>query len=274
MISTFNFWLPVMVLTLLVAVAIAYYSINDDILKAEKRISDRAWRVGTFIYFIAVSIILARMFIAESLLGMIEQLGGDRIKGVGDLARNLFWIIAIAWAIFVCLVATFIRDRRAKHAGLTDSRTRSKRRHRQKQTSLGKPQIVNFKEASAARAASSVQKKTPTQVKSSSPVDDQQHIIEKRVLQAIDNYTIEKLDSTDLVYTDEQGGKRPVTDYIPAGVHECFVAIRRDGKDETPIFLGFETKEVAREILERYLREKIQARVRSGRTKDIAVANQ
>lgn len=292
MISTFNSWMLVAPLSLGVAIALAYFSVDNDILKQRKRISNCAWWVGTFVYFIIVSVVLAKMFIAESLLGMIEQLGGDQIEGVGDLARILFWIVAIAWAALVCFIAAFIRTRRIKQADCENSRTSSAKRRRRwheyarrKQASHkpvgygkhGEFRIINFKEASrAARVASPAQRKTPVQAQPGKP-HDEQHVAEENSPLIVGGYLIEKWNDTNISYTDDDGQKRSITDYIPDGTCEFYVAICCDDDSVAPLFLGSGTKEEARENLKRYLREKNPTHVRQpSRTavKGAAVANQ
>lgn len=267
MFRTFNFWYIVAPATMVIAIVLALASISESNTGAKKRVSDNFWGCGMICYCVIIWILLSKLFIAESLLGMIEALGSDDYDAA-NRARSTFWIIAGIWSVFIFFGASFIRDHYIEHVNYvcTHGRSRADRKRRKrgekkrreeikelkkrrKLAESGKLYVVDFNKSgtSVRNVAKKTAQATPT---SDQNVKQKNRTVEQRVEAAFKNYRIEKQANLECVYTDQEGNKSCITDYLPEGVNEYFVAINLKREEEKPIFLGWENAE---ENLRRYL---------------------
>ncbi len=277
--STFNFWYIVTPVTMVIAVVLAFASISEGSGKVKKLVPDRVWAYGMTCYCVVIWVLLSKLFIAESLLGMIEALGGDA-PDAADRARSTFWIVAAIWAGIIYACAFFVRkyyakyvDYACKHGRSRADRIRRKRgekkrredekelEKRRKLAENGKLYLVDFSKGgtSVKRVAKKkVVKATPAPknieqeptIEQTIPTAEQTTpTIEQQVEAEFEKYRIEKRTNLECVYTDEGGNKYFITEYLPEGVVEYFVAIRLD-REVIPLFLGWENAE---DNLRRYL---------------------
>lgn len=267
MFRTFNFWYIVTPVTMVIAIVLALVSISESNTGAKKRVSDNFWRCGMICYCVIIWILLSKLFIAESLLGMIEALGSNDYDAA-DRARSTFWILAGVWAVCIFFGASFIRDCYIKYVNYvcTHGRSRADRRRRKrgekkrreeakelkkrrKLAESGKLYVVDFSNGgtSVRNIAKKTAQATPT---SDQNVKQKEHTVKQQVEAAFKNYRIEKQTNLERVYTDQEGNKSCITDYLPEGVSEYFIAINLEREEEKPIFLGCENAE---ENLRRYL---------------------
>lgn len=271
MIRTFNSWFIVVPLTWFLARIFAFVSVTSDDIKAKKRISDLVWALSMVVYAVAVWVVLSKLFIAESLLGMIEYLGGNGSSVAGDVARIIFYIVAAAWAIFICLNATRARKRhydriendyslapKTKKA-TTQKPVAKKSSNRSETPKSGNILFYDFEQRMSAKTE---------------PTDEQKRAINYRVQMALKNYVVLEMDNTKMSYTDDDGKEYPIAEYLPTGVYTFFVAANLKDESEAPLFLGTGTKEEAEENLKRHLEEEIKAQVCSKRFKHRLAMNQ
>lgn len=280
---TFNFWYVVAPATMVVAIVIAVASISEGATKAKKRISDRVWNRGIAWYCVIIWVLLSKLFIAESLLGMIEALGRDG-ENVASRAKSVWWILAAFWAAGVYVSAQFIRSRYFKYVDYACSHGRSstdrkrrkrdekKRREDEKEMAKrrelaanGKLCIVDFNSngASVRRIVKKKIKKAipaPGQNTEQEPtkepiVEQTTPTVEQQVEAAFAKYYIEKRTNLEDVYTDKEGNGYFITKYLPEGADAYFVAINLEQPEEMPIFLGCENVE---DNLRRYLTEELE----------------
>ena len=263
MFSTFNFWFIVLPLTLLIAAILAIISIAEDRTGARKRVSDRVWKCGMAAYCVIVWVALSKLFIAESLLGMIEALGdyADNMDAAASRAKSTFWILTAIWAIALYIGAFCLRswyadrvdDAVARGYSRADRKRRRRGKHKQriarrelaarrKAAENGRLYVVDFgkdgtsmktvvKQEKATKQEAATQQKTPTpdtrRAKSRT---------EQLVDEAIKGYRIEKWNDLKIVYSNSDGNKYYIAEYLPEGVNEFFVAINLK-KEDADIFL-------------------------------------
>lgn len=284
---TFNSWEVVAPVTMVFALAVAFLSISESGTGAEKRISDRHWKYGAILYCVAVWVGLSELFIAESLLGMIECLGGyaSDAADAASRARSTFWIITAIWATIIYVATLYVRNRRISH--INDAvmygrskadRRRRKREERKRRADAKKLKalrklsqksnivyFVNIKDGSSSVKTTHIPKASKTAQKTSvwklplvktsnaQKAKQEEHVSEPQPEDALKDYRIEKRTDLEVTYTDENGQKHSITEYLEDGACEYFVAISLKDDDEVPLFLGSGTPENAEENLRRYL---------------------
>ncbi len=271
MIRTFNYWTIYAPAMLLIAILLACFSVTEKDDRVKERGSEMLWNVVMKIYVSITGFGLFVFLMKESILGAIEFWGrdveGSLLFGVLSLAAAAF-----LWSYLTLNVFMVIRKHRLEHIdyacshgcskGDRERRQRAKRKNRnrsnpgntqRKATEMGKIYVMN-----------------PT-----GPNAEQKRAIEYRVQEAFKHYKIEKVDSLGATYTDEKGEKRPITDYLPEGVYEYYIAINLKDENAEPEFLGSGTMKDAERNLKRYLEEKIEAQVcTSKKTKHKRAINQ
>lgn len=260
MISTFNLWFIVAPSILLVAVLLAVLSVTEENGKAKKRCSDRIWKLCIAAYVVVTGIMLAKLLVAESILGMIEFWGGHNTRAIRFVSVGTFYLVAALWSWLVYSISTAARERYytrverdCKHGRSKDDVARRERatRSSRRQAKLDKKR----KRMIESGKIYVLEPKTNT----SGPNAEQQRVIEYRVNQLLERYDIEERDDLNCLCNDD-GGRHLISKYIPRGVYKYFVAVNLEDTSEAPIFLGCDPKKT-KENLRRYLTEKEQAQV-------------
>lgn len=282
MFRTFNSWYVVAPATMVFALVAAFLSIVEGNVGAEKRISDRHWKYGAIFYCVAVWVGLSNLFIAESLLGMIECLGGyaNDAADAADRARSTFWILTAIWSLLIYIAASYVRNfhinyindavihgrskadrRRRKREGQKRRDDAKKLKRLQRLSRKGKVvYFVDIKDGGSSvktthipKASKTTRKASSTKTHNAQETKQEECVPDSRLEDALKDYRVEERADLEATYTSEDGQKHSITEYLEDGICEYFVAISLKDENAAPLFLGSGTLENAEENLRRYL---------------------
>lgn len=267
-IRTFNYWFIVAPLILAVACLFAVLSVTEENGEAKKRCPDRAWKLCMVLYVVVTGVILAKLFIRESILGMIEFWGGHRTEVTELVSVVTFYLVAAFWSWFVYTASTAARGRyyarvendckhgRSKHDLNRRKRAKNNDR-RQKKLDIKRKRMIE---------SGKIYVLEPKTTDAAGPNAEQQRAIEYRVNQLLERYDIQEWDNLNCSCNDDSG-KHPITEYVSKGVYKYFVAVNLKDESEDPIFLGCDDRKTAKDNLKRYLTEKVEKKILAKKVK-------
>lgn len=258
MIRTFNYWFIAAPAFLLISILLAFFSTTEESGRVRRRGSDRLWQIGIILYACITGGVIALLLNLESIVGMVDFWGGYTWKYVEGFSRITLCIAAAAWSALTYFAFVAVRKRRFKHIDYACKHGYSKRDRERRRRACEKSR----REAKLSKQRQRLVESGKLRLirPDSSSVDQdaaQQRIIEEHVQRLRKQYRIEL--KNDLGYTYQDGdGKHFISDYLPDGVHEFYVAINLKNEESTPLFLGHENAE---DNLIHYLTDKVKARI-------------